>query len=608
VVLLTLAANAQASHPSPVAGHASETEIRDAEALILGHEHAAEHAAARAGEAGATRPGGSLSPSEERRIAAQERREAERIAALAQGPPAQVGRWTRAPFQIPHAAVSAVMLPTGEVMFWGTAFPNEPRNRGNAALWDPAKGYGSNAFTEVPPPSVDPDGPGGRQVTDTAPIVCSGISMLPSGEVLVVGGTVAWPDQYADDPYTNFAGLNRVFTFNPWTRRWTEQPRMIAGRWYPGQVQLADGRTILLGGFNHQAPGGIFNRDLEVFTPAQEPGGIGSLTLKESARRKTSLYPRLFTLPDSSVLLAGPGKYDSAVLRTPGFNWVEYPRLSRTRFGGNAVLDPGPPWGSWQVTEIGGYYPTIRSAGGARLATASTTTLHVQRPWTEGGWKSGPSLKVPRSFQNTVLLPNRSMVTVGGGIGSTPGDGVYAVDPNGRQRQVELYSPAAKEWRLGPAQLEDRGYHSTAVLLPDGRVWSAGDQKHPPGPDGGSSLTDTAEIYSPPYLFKGPRPSIVSAPGKLRWGDAFRVRVAGNVRAGSAVLVAPGTTTHADDTTQRVVTLKVQRSFAGGIDLVAPPKRGVAPPGYYMLFVLHQGVPSVARWVQLTPQAPNAPP
>ena len=134
------------------------------------------------------------------------------------------------------------MLPTGEVMFWGTAFPNEPRNRGNAAVWDPAKGYGSDAFTEVPPPSIDPDGPG-PQGTDTAPIVCSGLSMLPSGEVLVTGGNIVWPDQYTDDAYSSFAGLNRVYTFNPWTKRWTEQPQMNAGRWYPGQVELADGRT-----------------------------------------------------------------------------------------------------------------------------------------------------------------------------------------------------------------------------------------------------------------------------------------------------------------------------------------------------------------------------
>jgi hypothetical protein len=608
-LLLAITAGAQASGAATGGRNVSEAQLRATEALLLGPEHAAEHARERAAQADEMRRWKRLSPSDRGRIARHNSQEAERFAELTEstGGADQVGRWTHAPFQIPHAAVNAAMLPTGEVMFWGTAFPNEPRNLGNAALWDPSKGYGSNAFTEVPPPRIDPDGPG-PQGTDTAPLICSGLSVLASGEVLVTGGNVVWPDQYSDDAYTDFAGLNRVFTFNPWTRAWTEQPRMIAGRWYPGQVELSDGRTVVLGGFTQQAPGGILNRNLEVFTPAQQPGGLGSLTLEASARRQTSLYPHLFTLPDSSVLLAGPGRYDSAVLRTPSFTWVEYPRLSRERVGGNAVLDPGPPWGSWQVTEIGGYDWNVKGAGGSRPATASTTTLHVQHPWTTGGWKSGPSLNIPRSSQNTVLLPNRSMVTVGGGIGFTFADGNYAVDPNGKQRQVELYSPVTKKWRLGPAEIEDRGYHSTALLLPDGRVWSAGDQVHPRAPDGGWSLTDTAEIYSPPYLFKGPRPTIVSAPSQVRWGDVFRVRVGTRVPATAAVLVAPGATTHAADSSQRLVELKVQRIYAGGIDLAAPPKPGVAPPGYYMLFVLHEGVPSVASWVKLTPGAPNAPP
>jgi hypothetical protein len=76
----------------------------------------------------------------------------------------------------------------------------------------------------------------------------------------------------------------------------------------------------------------------------------------------------------------------------------------------------------------------------------------------------------------------------------------------------------------------------------------------------------------------------------------------------SAVLVAPATTTHGADSNQRVVKLAVRRVQGDQIDLVAPPKAAVAPPGYYMLFVLHQGVPSIAKWVKLNPNAPNQPP
>ena len=57
-----------------------------------------------------------------------------------------------------------------------------------------------------------------------------------------------------------------------------------------------------------------------------------------------------------------------------------------------------------------------------------------------------------------------------------------------------------------------------------------------------------------------------------------------------------------------MVKLAVKRKYAGGIDLAAPPSPGVAPPGYYMLFVRHKGVPSVASWVQLAADAPDASP
>jgi galactose oxidase-like protein len=450
----------------------------------------------------------------------------------------------------------------------------------------------------VPPPSIDPDGPG-PQGTDTAPLFCSGVSMLASGEVLVTGGTLVYPEQYEDDPYTAFSGINRVFTFNPFTKAWTEQPQMNAGRWYPGQVELADGRTVILSGFTEQPPGGIVNRDLEVFTPASQPGGVGSLSLQPSGERRTALYPHLFTLPNSTVLLAGPVRNDSAVLQTSTFTWQDKPRPIRARLGGSAILNPGPPAGAWTVTQIGGYDLGVTDPQGGHPATATTETFNAN-PNVTGGWKPGPRLNLPRSYQNTLLLPDRSMVAVGGGIGTTVADNKYAIDPEGKQRQVELYDPATKQWRLGPAEVEDRGYHSTALLLPNGKVWSAGDNKHPVELDGGFALTDTAELYSPPYMFKGPRPLITSAPSQVTWGQAFSAHFdTARPSVESAVLIAPGSTTHGDDSNQRLVTLRVQGTASNRIDLVAPPTAGVAPPGYYMLFGLHQGVPSVAKWVHI---------
>ena len=121
------------------------------------------------------------------------------------------------------------------------------------------------------------------------------------------------------------------------------------------------------------------------------------------------------------------------------------------------------------------------------------------------------------------------MATVGGGYGILNGNR-RSGDP-AVHRNIELYDPATGQWTLGPAQDELRTYHSTALLLPDGRVLSAGDDGY------GGSSNDTAEIYEPPYLFRGPRPTIASAPDEVTYGDTFTVQTSSD--ATKAVLMAP---------------------------------------------------------------------
>ena len=587
----------------------SEPELRAYETEVLGPEHAAEHAELRREERRDLRRWRAMSPQERRLEVARERRHSRRLArrTAERAPASQIGRWTHAPFALPNSfAIHSVMLPTGKVLYWG--FPADPPNVGNGTLWDPSKGYGPDAFTNVPPPVVDPDGPG-PQTPVVAPIYCSGQSFLADGEVLVTGGNLVFPGGVTDPAYSDWAGLNQVFTFNPWTEKWTKQPQMNDGRWYPTQVELADGRTLTIGGYGDDAPGKILNLDLEIFKPGPSPSSMGSFSLHPEVSLPIGmLYPHMFTLPDERVLVAGPLPKHSALIdardpRDP-VTWTDLPRLNEMRNGGNAVLDPGGPRGSWKVTMLGGT-GGLPKPDGSRDPSGTTETIDAKHPGE--GWKMGPSQNLGRSYQNTVLLPDRSMVTVGGGFGDDLEDGVYRIDSNGARRQVELYDPDTKKWRLGPAQMEDRGYHATALLLPDGRVFSGGDNKHPLEPNGDNSRTDTAEIYSPPYLFKGPRPVIKKAPKAADWNELIKVKTKGRSKATSAVLVAPSATTHGDDMNQRLVPLRVKKPKhkkgkrkLRGLQLMTPPSAGVAPPGYYMLFVLNKkGVPSVAKWVKL---------
>jgi hypothetical protein len=578
-------------------GEASQGRLswRAFEDRVLGREHAAEHARYRSAQRDAARRWRRMSPADRRRA------ESTQTTAVDAGPPDQVGEWTQAPFPLPNYAIHAALLPTGKVLFFGYP-PRSPdgtrANYGKAALWDPAAGTGPAAFEDVPPPQIDADGDGNLEV---APIYCAGQAPLANGSLLVTGGNVVWPSKPGDQ-YTDYAGLDTVFTFDPWSETWIRQPDSDQGRWYPSAVRMADGRMLIFGGYTETAPGAHLGTEVEVFDPSADPGGVGTITPVPSASRTGTLYPHLFLLPDSSILLAGPQSTDSAILDTSDFTWTGLPSPLH-RNGGAAVLMPGTPGGSWKVLAIGGYGPS----GGNPFTPARNSTEVLNAKVADPSWHSQKPLQLGRSWPNTVLLPDRSMVTVGGGNGFSSTDGNWSRDPAGQQRQVELYDPATRRWRLGPAEAEDRTYHSTALLLPDGRVWSAGDDRYPLQPDGKESSGDTGEIYSPPYLFKGSRPAISSAPSALAWGDVFGV---GSDSAGlaGAVLMAPAAVTHANDMNQRLVPLKLISTTTGGINVKSPPSAAVAPPGYYMLFLLNdQGVPSVASWVRLDPTAPDAP-
>lgn len=586
--------------------------LRAADQAGLGTSHAEEHATVRAGERELLARLRGLPP---RRLDAVRERRRERYRAAvrksrrsaAEFPPQAFGQWTTPggrPFRLEGAsyAIHAALLPGGKVIFWG--YPDDPGdgkpNTGEAALWDPTAPdpTAPGAFTAVPP-LFDLNGDG--QV-EAVPIYCSGGSFLASGEMLLTGGNLVFPDADPGDAFDDYAGIRTVVSFDPFSETWTRHPDMRQGRWYPSQVELADGRTLIVGGYNQRPPGGIYTRDVELFDPAGV-GQPGSIQRLREAKRKTENYPHLFTLPDGRVLLAGPDRDDSAVL-TRKFRWQELPRPSQDRVGGTATLVPEGASGSARVLQLGGH-PVGRVP-----ATSTETAELIDAAARKPRWRRTAPLNVARSNHNTVLLPDGSMVTVGGGSGIDEVSGNYRVEGT-RRRQVELWDPGSGRWVLGPPQVEERTYHSVALLLPDGRVWSAGDDKHPAQVFGdgtvGFSSFDTGEIYSPPYLFgadglplaEGERPQIASAPATLRYGERFTVTSVGPP-ATEAVLVAPSATTHAADMTQRLVPLSTRSDVAGVLELTAPANGRIAPPGWYMLFALDgNGVPSVAEWVRL---------
>jgi hypothetical protein len=540
---------------------------------------------------------------------------------------ATVGQWST-PFQYPPQAdvtapghnpaiaIHQAVLPTGKVLFFAypyTGYTVAANMATYAWLWNPALGTGPSAFTEVDPP-VNP--------ATGLPfnLWCGGQTFLNDGRLVVVGGTYRYEYIDASNVKHNHLGLNVILTFNPFTEKWALQQNAVGdyklmthGRWYPTVVTLPDNRLVIMSG-REDINNGTLDPDVEVFTPSANMDGTDG-TVQVVASRLIQLFPHLFVLPDNTqagagsspaapkILLAGPGggvggePSDSAILDTATWQFTNLPSLDRNRDYGTAVLMPGGAGGSTQV----------RLFGGGSTSTNTSIGLDLNNPG--AGWQAAAPMNVNRSHLNTVILPDGSLLTMGGGKGSVPvpeqedpnapypgavGDNYETTTTNPPQEWTsELWSPTTNTWNEVATQADFRTYHSTGVLLPDATVLSAGDDR----PTHQSLTARTAEIYSPPYLFKGPRPAIALAPLSVPYHASFFVGTGSQVS--SAVLVKPSAVTHADDMDQRSIQLAVAPT-AGGVQLTSPADATIATPGYYMLFLLNaQGVPSVASFVRL---------
>jgi hypothetical protein len=503
------------------------------EAKALGAEHACEHLHERYAARNLT-PAMRAAAA---RAFQQSYRQAE--AALDTTDPAVIGSWSAAINPgTKTVGISAVLLHTGKVLLFGGKYKSTDRNTA-AYIYNPVTGNGH----EVPAP---------------APVFCGSVTQLSDGRVLTAGGA---------DPIPK--GIVDVWLFDPISEQWTRQPDTPLGRYYPTSTRLPDGRIVITAG--NELNGSTPNPTVELFTPPDAGHSVGTLRVV-GPNHLTGLYPRQWVMPDGKMLQVTGLR--SFVLNPATWSWTTLKKLPGGNSAGSAgLMLPAGPSGSTQVMMIGGL------KNGA--TTASTEQYDYSNP--AAGWSFGPPMLTARAHMNVVQLPDGSAIAVGGNS-----SGLY----DAGQPQTMAYDPSTDTWTNMAVQTIRRAYHSTAILLPDGRIMSAGDG----GAGGGRQKID---FYSPPYLFKGPRPVIDSAPSQVNYGSTFSIGTSGPA-ATQAVLMAPAATTHANEMNARHVELAVTPS-GGGFTATAPTAE-VAPPGYYMLFVLTaDGIPSVARWVHVGP-------
>jgi len=543
LVLLASLASLALTGVTPAAGSTQATRVCGGlaadgtfalERVELGQEHACEHLADRAAADGSMV--GMVGEVLHSRIAMAQAA----AAAPATRPASVVGRWSAA--RNPGTTtigISSVLLHTGKVLMFGQYSPDGT----TAYIYDPVTRTGH----EMPAP---------------APIFCSSVTPLADGRILVTGGA---------DPIPR--GIQDVWLFNPVTERWTQQPDTPLGRYYPTSTRLPDGRVLIAAG--RETDGTTHNPTVEVYTPPAAGAAAGTLQVV-GPEHVTGYYPHQLVMRNGNMLQVDGGL--SYMLNTATWGWRQLGTLPQAYdpiAGGAAhLMLPGGPKASTKVMMIGGL--------SARRSDALTSTQLFDQAHAAEGWSLGSALPNPRAHMNVVQVPDGSAYGVGGN----------SFSQRGRPRRATLhYVPETGTWRTMAAQAPQRAYHSTAILLPDGRIMSAGDN----GTTGGRELID---FYRPPYLFQGKRPVITAAPRRLAYRQSFRIKTTGSPTT-RAVLMAPAATTHANDMNARHVTLAVKRT-ATGLQASAPASANLAPRGYYMLFALNaKGVPSVARWVHL---------
>jgi galactose oxidase-like protein/Big-like domain-containing protein len=482
-----------------------------------------------------------------REVSAQRRAAAPAAAAVAAAGPQDVGQWGPVT-DWPVVGVHVALLPNGKVLAYDSVGDNAAesypvQDHTRATVWDPATG------TQTP-----------VNVDTGFNVFCSGLAHLEDGRLFLAGGN---KDQALN-------GIVQTHLFNPETNTWSLGPNMAAGRWYPTVTPLRNGEMLITSG--------------RVDTPEVRTLD-GPLRTLSTAPKTLPLYPWIDAAPDGRTFYSGPDQTLRELDTTGTGAWVTFGQrdsINRT-YGGHALFDVGKE---------------LVAGGGPSTKDARVIDFNGPTPQVSA---TAPMAFGRRQHNLTVLADGSVLATGGNSSGAT------LVDLNAGVYAAEQWIPATGQWHTLASTQVTRQYHSTALLLPDGRVLSSG---------GGicgtcdkvQYLAKNAEVFSPPYLFQAdgtpaPRPVIGAAPAATAYGAAMPVATAQASAIRKVALIRLGAVTHSVNMEQRYVPLAFTAG-AGSLSATAPANADIAPPGMYMLVLVDaNGVPSVARMVRVQSSA-----
>lgn len=483
------------------------------------------------------------------------------------------GSWQVLPFPAAVRGIHVVLLNNGKLLLIagsGTSKPNFTAGTFTTSVFDPVTG----AFTSVPTP-VD--------------MFCAGHVQLPDGRVLVVGGTLQYPTA---DGTAGYTGLAKGYVFDPASNTYQQTNDLLDGHWYPSATVLGNGDVLSAGG--HTTSGlNVQSTIIERWSNAQQRW----LALGETVQtnRSWGSYPALTLMQDGRLFYTGArlGKIPNAT----GAEIYNYDTGTRTDVPGlqnkttmlHAMSVLLPPAQDQRVLTMGGNGTTGTDA------TRRTDLIDLKK--VNPKYVPGPLLPIGtllatgapltatqgKMYVSAVLLPDGKVFETGGSLHLRADD----------VAEASMFDPATNTFIPGMAtDPVGRSYHSSAVLLPDGRVMTFGSSP------GNGTFELRISVYSPPYLFRGARPVITNVQAQ-NWAYGSMQQITVDSPVISASLIRPAAVTHSSDPNQRSVDLPMTvNGNTLGLHLTTNPN--IAPPGWYMLFVAKaDGTTSEAKWVHV---------
>ena len=485
------------------------------------------------------------------------------------------GSWAFA-FNTPIPAIHVTLLKTGKVLY------------GIGSGWN---------YNRQPPQGpfdarVRDMNTGAENIlTQSEDIFCAGQCELADGTILFAGGTLLY-DTNVDNCNGNYHGLNATYEFDPDSETFNKVQNMAHGRWYPTLIPMDDGRVWCYNGYDEY---GVNNRLVERYDPTTKTWtlvpGTGTLTYQvgegypdcpgehptyQNAGPATSFYPRSHYMPSGLIVTAG-FRPEVRSWNPANGAWGSLGNTGATRHYGTSFLLP-----LQNTTSERGRIMVCGGSSGADTEAVTSVRIIDFNAGTTPAIRTIASNQFARKYMSPVILPTGLCVVFGGTL-------------QGNRNPVlapEAFDPVSETWQTWPASTIARYYHSTAILLPDGKVWIAG------GTRISSTFEERSEFFSPFYINET-RPMISGTPTVGAYDGIITIPTPNASAITQVSLLKLMNTTHHYDSNQRLIWLPITSRGASSVLVRAPINARLAPAGYYLLFVLQDGIPSTGTIVKI---------